>query len=302
MWILIAISAYFIFAVVSLVDKHLLAKSIPNPKVYTFYVGVLGILAVVISPFVGFYVPGIYQILLGFLTGTFFVFSLFWLYKGLSLFEASRIIPAIGGLVPLFTFGLIYVFSGGKVSLSAVEIIAFLLLILGSTLIASEKGKFVDRKSLRIVIIAAFFLALYFAFAKYLYLALPFWTGFIWRSIGSFLSALFFLIIFPEIKKEIFRKRERMSHKTTFIFLSNQAGGAAAAILQNWAVALAPLSLAAFINALQGTQYVFLLIFSIFLSIKFPQILKEEISRGVILQKITAILVIGAGLFALINH
>jgi len=50
------------------------------------------------------------------------------------------------------------------------------------------------------------------------------------------------------------------------------------------------------IHALNGTQYVFLFIFSIFLSLKFPQILKEEISKEVLFQKIIAILLIGGGL------
>jgi len=68
------------------------------------------------------------------------------------------------------------------------------------------------------------------------------------------------------------------------------------AVLQNWAVALAPLIYLAFINALQGVQYVFLLIFTAFLSLKLPQILKEEISRKIISQKIIAILLIGGGL------
>jgi hypothetical protein len=51
-----------------------------------------------------------------------------------------------------------------------------------------------------------------------------------------------------------------------------------------------------FINALQGVQYVFLLIFAIILSFKLPKILKEEISREIIFQKVAAILLIGAGL------
>jgi len=47
---------------------------------------------------------------------------------------------------------------------------------------------------------------------------------------------------------------------------------------------------------LEGTKYVFLLIFTILLSLKLPQILKEEISRKILFQKIIAILLIGLGL------
>ncbi len=317
-WLVITILSYFILAVVFLVDKYLLTSSIPNSKVYVFYVGILGILSLILAPFVGFYIPGISQIILGLSAGATFIFGLFWFYKGLSLFEASRIVPAVGGLIPLFTFGFVYVFSRGRVSLSLQEIIAFLFLLFGSVFIVSEKDKFINLKSLKISLIASFFVSLSSVLIKYVYLSLPFWSGFIWKNIGGFLMALCFFIIFPEIKKEIFKnrtsegsegeeegkalfaRREKSNPQKATVFLTNQAIGGGASVLQNWAIALAPLVYVAFINVLQGVQYVFLLIFSVFLSLKFPQILKEEISKGILVQKIIAIIVIGGGLALLV--
>ncbi len=63
MWLVITISFYFILAAVFLVDKYLLTGSISNPKIYTFYVGVLGIGVLVLAPFVGFYIPSFSQII-----------------------------------------------------------------------------------------------------------------------------------------------------------------------------------------------------------------------------------------------
>ncbi len=83
------------------------------------------------------------------------------------------------------------------------------------------------------------------------------------------------------------------------IFIANQTAGGGATILQNWAISLAPLSYVAVINALQGVQYAFLLIFTTFISLKFPHLLKEKISKGILFQKISAILLIGAGLVML---
>ena len=110
---------------------------------------------------------------------------------------------------------------------------------------------------------------------------------------------LFRSVLFPEIKKEIFKKRERFPKKTAIIFLLNQVAGAGANILQQWAIALAPLIFVPVIQALIGTQYAFLFVFSLILSLKFPQILKEEISRKVIFQKVVAILLIAGGLLLL---
>ena len=297
LWLIIAISAYFLFAVVALGDKYLLSGP-PNPKSYSFYVGVLGILALVLIPFVGFSIPEISQILLSFLAGAIFIFALFGLYTGLENFEASRIVPAIGGLLPLFTFGLVYLFSYGKEVLTSGDLLAFILLIFGSCLIAFKKGKSITSKSLQIAAITAFLFAIAFVLTKFVYLSQPFWSGFIWMRIGGFLTAICFIFT-REVKKEIFEKKFTFQKKTGTIFLFNQGIGAGAFILQNWAIALAPLGFLAFINALEGTKYLFLLIFTILFALKFPKILKEEISRKILFQKILAILLIGGGLVLL---
>ena len=298
-WLSVAILAYLIFAVVSLVDKYLLAGPIPNPKVYTFYIGVLGVLVLFLAPFVGFSVPQPSQIILSLLAGAIFIYGLFWFYKALRDFEISRVVPAIGGILPLFTLGLVYIFSAGKETLGYFEFFAFILLILGSILITYERSKKISFKSLQISTIAAFFLALSFVLTKYVYLVQPFWSGFIWIRIGGFLMAIFFFLLFKEIREEIFKKKVSFKKRTIGVFLSNQAMGAGASILQNWAIFLAPLVYVAIINALQGINYAFLLVFIIFLSLKFPQILREEISKKILFQKIIAILLIGAGLFIL---
>lgn len=298
-WLLVTISFYLILAVVFLVDKYLLTGSIPNPHVYTFYIGFLSISVLIFVPFVRFYIPTFSQIILALLAGAIFIYALFWFYKSLQLFEASRVIPAITGLVPLFTFGLVYISSFGKEILSFPEIIAFILLIFGSFLITAEKGKFINSKSFKISVICAFLLSLSFVLLKYVYIGQPFWSGFIWTRIGSFLMALCFFIFTKEVREEVFQKKVSFKKKTMGIFIANQAAGGGASILQNWAIALAPLSYVAIINALQGVQYAFLLIFTTLLSLKFPQILKEEISKGILFQKISAILLIGAGLVML---
>jgi len=298
-WLIVTISAYFLFAITALGDKYLLAGP-PNPKSYSFYVGILGILVLFLIPFVGFSIPETTQIILSLLAGSIFIFALFGLYTGLENFEASRIVPAIGGLLPLFTFGLIFLFSGEKEMLSLWKIFTFILLIIGSILITFEREKLITLKSLKISALAALLFALSFVLTKYVYLAQPFWSGFIWMRIGGFLTAFCFLFT-KEVKREIFQRKFTFQKKTGTIFLANQAVGGGAFLLQNWAITLVPLVFLPFVNALEGTKYLFLLIFTVFLSLKFPQFLKEKISRKILFQKIIAILLIGAGLI-LFSH
>lgn len=294
-WLSITILAYLVFAIVFLIDKYLLVSSIPNPKVYTFYVSFFRILVVLLIPFVGFYIPSASQLWLSFLAGSAFVLALFWFFKGLQSFEPSRIVPAIGGTLPFFSFLLVYLFSQGKETLGLSDFAALVFLVLGSFLITLEKSKRISFKSWRVSTAAAFFFALSFVLGKYVYLAQTFWNGFILISIGGFLASLIFLSA-KEVREGLFKTKIKMPKKTAGIFFLNQAMGAGANVLQNFALFLAPLTYVAIINALQGIQYVFLLILTIILSLKLPQILKEEISKKIIFQKIIAILLIGGGL------
>lgn len=294
LWLIVAICSYFLLAIVALVDKYLLSGALISPKMYAFYVGIGGLLVLIFIPF-GFFLPEPSIMISALLAGIFHILGIFMTFKAVQLFEASRVIPAIGGFLTLFVFGLTYIFPIEKGELSYLEILSFFLLVLGSILITWQKSKTASIKSLKMAALAAFPLALFFVLAKFVYLSQPFINGLIWTRIGALLLAIIFLFT-KEVRGELFEKRETMKMKTLGVLIPNQIVAAGAFLLQNWAVALVPVVSLAFINALEGTRYVFLLIFAAFLSLKFPQILKEEVSKKVLLQKIIAILLIGGGL------
>jgi hypothetical protein len=114
--------------------------------------------------------------------------------------------------------------------------------------------------------------------------------------IGGFLLALGFFLTSPIVRKNILQKKRRPSRQTSLVFLSNQAAGAGASTLQQWAIKLAPLSSVSIINAFEGTKYVFIFIATIIISLKRPDIIKEKISEKLIVQKVIAILLISLGL------
>ena len=294
LWLVVILPAYFLLAIVALVDKYLISGPIPSPKVFSFYIGLLGILSLVLIP-LGFSIPEPINLGLSILAGSIYIFALLALFSALREFEVSRIFPAIGAISPIFVLSLGYLLSGITPALNFLKILALLLLVSGGVLITFKKQKLITLKSLQISVLAAFLFALALTLTKFVYFTQPFWSGFIWMRIGGFLTAVFFLF-FKEVREELFKKRVSFKPKTVKIFLANEAVGASAFILQNFAVALVPLSLLSFVNALEGTKYVFLLIFTFLVSFKFPKILKEEISRKVIFQKIIAILLIGTGL------
>lgn len=293
-WLTITILSYLLLAVVFLIDKFLLTTSIPSPKVYAFYGGIFGFLVVLVAPFIGFYIPSLNQIALSVFSGACFTFGLVWFFTGLKKYEPSRIVPLVGGIVPIFNFIFILLFSKGEVFFEGSKILALLLLTIGTFLICLERKKGFSFDSFKISIFTAFFFSVYMVSMKYVYLGQDFWNGLIWIRTGAFLSAI--SLLFSKELRTGLRVGKNPLPQNLPLYLSGQFLGATSSIMQNFAVSLAPLAFVPFISALQGTQYVFLLFLTIILSLKFSNILKEEISRSIIFQKFIAILLIAGGL------
>ena len=297
LWLPFAVSSYFLYAICALIDKYLLKSAISSPKVYCFYVGLLGILALFLIP-LGFSIPQPSFIIISLLAGAISIFSLWRFYVALKLFDASIILPAIGGILPVITFFAVYFIFQEKEAIEIEKVSAFILLVLGSILISLEEKKSITIKSLKYSFAVAILFSAALVLSKFIYLKVPFWSGFIWMRIGAAGGALLFLFS-KEVREEIFQKKVSFKKETMGLFLSNQALAAAAFILQNWAVFLAPLISLAIINALEGTKYFFLLIITIVLSVRYKNILRGEISRENLLQKLVSILLISVGLVIL---
>ena len=294
LWIVIAILGYFLLAITALGDKFLLSGK-PDPKNYTFFVNIPGILLVLLIPFVGFTVPNLEQIFFGLAVAVSAVAGSFLFFTALEKFESSRVVPAMGGFLPIFVFLIPVLIFRSSIVFSFAEFIAFFALVSGGVLISSEKGKRINYQSLLLTLPAALLFAVSFVFTKHLYLELPFWTVLILTRMEMTLIAAT-LLFTKEVRSEICQRNSLLQRKTGLLFLAVQGAGISAGLLQNFAIALVPLNHLVFVNALEGTKYMFLLGMSVLISKKFPNIIKESVSSSAIFQKAVAIVLIMAGL------
>lgn len=293
-WLLIAVLGYFLGSIGFILDKFILKKGvIPEASIFATYVGISGIYALFLIPF-GFSINiPISVILLSVFSGFIFIINLFFYYKAAQLEEISRIAPLMGILSSVFVLLLSGWLSIEK--LVGLNLWAFFFLIFGGTLIAFKKTNW--RASLKIflfIFLAAFLSAVAWILIKAAYLQTTFLNAYILGRGGEFLAALFLLVL-PDIRKAVFEHLKQVKIKTVGLFVSSKFLGATFFILLNYAIFLGSVNL---VQALQGLQYVFLLILAVFLSWKFSWILKEEIS-GVIFKKIAGVILISAGLFFL---
>lgn len=299
-YLLIAIVAYSLIALNSALDKIILNKSVPHPVVYCFYMGVLSIFGVAFAPFGRFWI-NTEQALLGLLVGAIFMVALFLLYRAVFSGEASRVGPMIGGLTPIFVSILSFFFLGER--LDSFQLLAFVFLVAGGLLIAwnfesnsqTEAGEKKRQKVWQIIkmsLLASLVFGIYYVLLKHTYNHQNFVAGFVWTRLGSFLAT--FLLLIPSKNRQLIRQSFGQSHfgAGALVLFNKSLSGFSFAIL-NYAITIGSITI---INALQGVQYVFLLVWVLLFSKLYPKILKEGMDRKILTQKIAAIALIIVGL------
>lgn len=296
-WLLVIILAYLFFSLSNLGDKLILAGP-PQPSSYTFYIGVLGLVFALCIPFVGISIPQTNILLWIIAEAVVNVLGLYTLYSALEKYEVSKVITTIGVTQSIFIFALTWVFWGIQ-PIGVFDIIAFILLILGSMIISSERNFRKTEDYLKITLLSSFLFSLDYIFSKIVFLSYPFLQGFIWMRICIFLLVMFFLLS-KSARKEIFRKQNFAKTKAKTMFIFTQISGGLANVMQAFAIFLAPIAFLPIVNSLRGLQYVFLFIMTMFLSFFFPKILKESLTEKAIFQKIISTILIGLGFWLLI--
>ncbi len=309
MWVFLAVGAYLLLATNGVADKFLLTKSVKHPIAYAFYVGITGPLTFLLSllGFVGtwlhwsflqtefsFQLLSVGNTAVAILGGVCFPLALYFLYRATQQTSVSRILPIQGGLVPIFTLLLAYAILGER--LSQTQLMAFLFLVIGAVLIAfKKKGGHWHALAFGNAVIASLLFAVSLTLQKYVFLHVNFASGLIWTRLGFFAASVSFLIP-SQSRHYIFNAPKEVSSGSKAVYLAARISGGAAGFLQNYAIKLGSVTL---VNALQGTQYMFLLALTSLLSIKFPKILKEKINTRTMVQKVSAVVLISTGLLLL---
>ena len=285
-WLLIAILGYLFAAVGSLFDRYLLVGPMPQPKVYVFYVSLAGFLiAFLLLPF-GLDVKGV--LFLGLMAGLIRIVAVLFLSQSIMESEVSRVIPLVGGLLPIFSF---FLFLPQGKNLELLQLIAFIFLVTGSVFISLKKTSFF-LKDWKNPVIASLLFAVSYFLTKMLFLKTDFISAIFLVLMGG---AIFgFLLFFGKIRKDIVSQKVNIN--TSKAFLSSQMFGGLGYASVYYALFLAQLSEVPLINALEGIKYVFLLFFVLLLSRSYPGFLKERFSW----QKLIAVLLIGAGIALLV--
>jgi drug/metabolite transporter (DMT)-like permease len=302
-WIAISISAYFLGAFAVLLDKFLISsKRFSSAQVYTFYIGIMGLGALMFAPF-GFVFPSWNQIFLSLVSGIIYMAGIFALYEAIGKAEASRVTPVVFSVVPLATYAISFVW-GDK--MNAMQVIGAALLVFGGLLISFDLPLKLNKRKFfagfYLSCLSGIFLAISYVLFKLVYESQTFLNGFMWTRIGAFVGVLLMFLV-PSWRKAIFAsfhagKKNRKKHLGTgTIFVGNKIMGGVSSILLNKAFQVGSVTL---VNSMVSLQYVFVLVLAALISKKHPKVFEEKLKFWDWMQKIAAIFVIAIGMYLIV--
>jgi len=215
----------------------------------------------------------------------------FYFYsKALMVEEISRITPLFQ-FIPLFVVLLSFIFLNEILSMQRYFGIA--TIIIASLLISyrsSISGKSLS-SALKFMITSSMVLAVHSILEKLLLSYIDYWSLFFWNLLGAFLGVLF-LLIFSKPRKEFANAINSVGKRAFAIVLLGEGVYFLGTI--SWLIA-ASMGYVSLVSTFAGLQHFFVFIYVLLSSLFVPDLLKEEITLGIITLKISAIALIFAG-------
>jgi drug/metabolite transporter (DMT)-like permease len=305
MWILVALAGYLFLAFSQVLDKFLLTEErIPKPAVYAFYVSLFSAFTFFFSIF-GLRLLPLPDLGLFLVAGLLFTYSLLAFYYAVRDYDVARVSPLFGLFTTLTVVGFAFLLPEffGEPKASWQLLWALALFIFGGLLISYDLP-FTKKDHLPVtVVLAGFCMGMYLLLLKVGYAKADFVNGLVWSRVGAFLGA-FTLLLIPTFRHQIFshekKNKEHQGKKknlgTLGLFVFNKAAAGAGSFFILYAVSIGSTS---FVQALNGMQFVFLLLLTIPFARRFPDIFHSELSWSDWMQKIFALVLIFLGFYFL---
>lgn len=287
-WAVFEIIATFLWSFVNIVDKYALGKWFKNLYIPIIILEILGIIAaVIIYLFHGFAELSVFSIFIALIAGIFHFLCYVFYFKAVKLEEISRV-------VPLFHFTPVFVLIFGTFLLgeifTPIKYFGIFLILIGAVGLSFKNSiKLNLGKAFWLMILSSISWAVFSISLKYLLNFSDFWTVFAYTRIGAvfaLIPAVYFT--FNDFKSLIRKQGLKPVAVVSIAHLFNLA----ALILATVAVSLGPVILVEFLSS---TQYLFLFFITIFLSIFYPSIIKEDIGRFNVIIKFAAIMLMILG-------
>lgn len=299
-WLVIALIPPFLWAISNHIDKYLLSKYF-----HSVGIGPLMIFSSIIAVPMLFIVtlinPDVLttfhpQNFIVIFSGILYLLALFPYLKALSLGDSSLVIPLFQ-MGPIITYVLSWIILGE--SLSKGQVIGGLVVIVSSIFIALDLGE-LRKFKMRWDIVGYMLLAsILFSFNSVLFklfaLSSHFWMTSFYEYIGFVLFGIVLFFI-PKYRIGFFKVFEDNRTHVLSTNSVNEIVNIIGKLAFNYASLLVPIAL---VNVVGSVQPLFVFLIGIIITLFFPRIGKEDVSRRTIIQRLLAISFMALGAYLL---
>lgn len=307
-WILLAVGAQFLNALVVLIDKRIISddKILPRPFVYAFYTCLIAgmwifiyFLSFIPLPFSAFHIPSFANVTkptleivaLAILSAYTFFTALVSMFTALRTSDASDVVPVVGATSAIVSFVLGYFFL--NIPLSQNFALGIALLAGGTFLVSRFHFPF---KTAMFAIHSGVFFAIHYVSIKGLFMVTTFDNGFFWSRVAFVFYALSLLMV-PAFFEKIKEQTKTTTRHAGFLIFTNKIIAGVSTLLILKATDLGDMAV---VQALGGLQFVFVLILGLFFGKHLKTGIAGEIHpKETILQKALFVAVIAVGFLVL---
>ena len=294
-WLFFALIPPFLFALSNRIDKYLLEGFFRGQTgaliLFSSFISILTLpIIYLIQPSV-VSIPIFYAMVM-ILVGILYVVYLFPYFAALKLEEASKVVPIFQS-IPLFGVILGFFILGDTLSFN--QIIAGILIIaaaFGLSLDINLKKIVFKKKVLLFMLFASFLIALSYVLLKLVAINTDFFTALFWEQVGCLIIGLV-LLLKKNYRKEFVAVFKINSGKIIGLNIFNEIINIMAHFIFAYASLLVPVGLVWIVNS---SQPFFILLLGVTITLFFPWLGKESISKKSLLQKafFIGLMVLGA--------
>lgn len=302
-WVFLATVGQLINAFVAFLDKYLVTDegALPRPFVYAFYSCLLtgfwiviylfsfipGLDGLGLPTFSNIQSPTIQVVGMSFLAAYTFFMALVSMYEALKKADAVNVMPVIGAVSALSTFGLSHLLLHTPFSINYMW--GVIVLALGTSLVAQTMP---HRGIILNLLHSGLFFALHYIAMKGLFIETSFDDGFFWSRISFFVFALSLLMV-PTYYRKVTEQTKKTTRKTGYLVILAKVLAGIAAFLTLKATDLGDVAV---VQALDGLKFVFILIGTVIFSSILPSaVVKKEARPQEVFRMILYVSVIAVG-------
>lgn len=292
-WYVFATVTPIFYSVGIFIDKFLVDKQIKNPLVLTAISGTIsGVVGIVIGLIVGFKFMGFSQFVLILFGGILLNWYLIPYYAAIQRDDASRVIP-LYQFIPIITLTMSTIFF--RETLTIKQIFGMGLIIFAGILISVDTLDFrflKPRPSFWYMMASCLMYGSVGLLFRLVSKSVTYWNIFSVEFMGAGLGGLAIFLL-PSVRKD-FRKDTKVLRSASGLLLTDKVLSVMAQMSENYAVTLVAVPL---VNIVGGIQPLIIFVFGFLLTRFFPHLIKENVKREVLFQKILSIVIILVGLY-----